>query len=94
MTTKTDIQTFPVLSIDAWGNEIDGYEWNAWYNIGSIDIDLNKPEQCLIQAMVDGGYMTLKALEGCQTEDDGYNIVFMNKTTREPLFAIEYGSTI
>ena len=62
--------------------------------IAACHADLNKPEQCLIQAMVDGGYMTPKAFDGCETEDDGYNIVFMDKTTREPLFAIEYGSTI
>jgi hypothetical protein len=40
--TKTNVQTFPVLSIDAWGNlETDGYEWNQWFNVGSIDIDLD-----------------------------------------------------
>ena len=25
-------------------------------------------------------------------EDDGYNVVIVNKSTREPLFAIEYGA--
>jgi hypothetical protein len=39
--TKTNVQTFPVLSIDAWGNETDGYEWNQWFNVGSIDLDLD-----------------------------------------------------
>jgi hypothetical protein len=28
---ETNIKTFPVLSIDAWGNETDGYEWNQWF---------------------------------------------------------------
>jgi hypothetical protein len=39
--TKTNVQTFPVLSIDAWGNLEDGYEWNQWFNVGSIDLDLD-----------------------------------------------------
>jgi hypothetical protein len=40
-TNETNIKTFPVLSIDAWGNETDGYEWNQWFNVGSIDLDLD-----------------------------------------------------
>jgi hypothetical protein len=40
-TNETNVQTFPVLSIDAWGNETDGYEWNQWFNVGSIDLDLD-----------------------------------------------------
>jgi len=27
-------------------------------------------------------------------DDDGYNMVIVDKVTREPIFAIEYGSTI
>ena len=26
-----------VLSIDAWGNKKDGYEWNNWFNVGTIE---------------------------------------------------------
>ena len=36
----SEIQTFPVLSIDAWGNSEEGYEWNQWFHVGSIDLDL------------------------------------------------------
>ena len=97
MTTEineTNIKTFPVLSIDAWGNETDGYEWNQWFNVGSIDIDLDAEDREIIQAMVNAGYLTALALESAAVEDDDYNLVIVDRETREPVFAIEYGPTI
>lgn len=98
--TTTTMQTFPVLSIDAWGNEEDGYDWNSWNNVGTIDLDLNLDAEnrdiirYIICAMIGAGYLQPIAKEACEVEDDGYNVVIVLKTTREPLFAIEYGSTI
>lgn len=96
MTTEnaTNIKTFPVLSIDAWGNPQDGYEWNNWFKVGTIDIDLDGENRQIIQAMVNAGYLTALALESAEVEDDGFNIVIIDKETREPVFAIEYGPTI
>jgi hypothetical protein len=93
-TNETNVQTFPVLSIDAWGNLEDGYDWNQWFNVGSIDIDLDAEDRDIIRAMVDAGYLTSAALESAAVEDDGFNIVILDKETREPVFAIEYGPTI
>jgi hypothetical protein len=93
-TNETNIQTFPVLSIDAWGNPDDGYTWNQWFNVGSIDLDLDAENRDIIRAMVDAGYLTALALESAEVEDDGFNIVILDKETREPVFAIEYGPTI
>jgi hypothetical protein len=96
MTIKTEanIQTFPVLSIDAWGNQDDGYDWNQWFNVGTIDIDLDAENRELIQAMINAGYLKPASIDLAAVEDDGYNIVIVDKETREPVFAIEYGSTI
>lgn len=91
---ETNVQTFPVLSIDAWGNETDGYEWNQWFHVGTIDLDLDAENRQIIQAMVDAGYLTHAGLDVCDVEDDGFNIVILDKETREPVFAIEYGPTI
>ena len=91
---ETNIKTFPVLSIDAWGNETDGYEWNQWFNVGSIDLDLDAANHDIIRAMVNAGYLTALALESAVVEDDGFNIVILDMETREPVFAIEYGPTI
>ena len=93
-TNETNIQTFPVLSIDAWGNLEDGYDWNACYKVGSIDLDLDAEDRDIIRAMVNAGYLTALALESAAVEDDGFNIVILDKETQEPVFAIEYGPTI
>jgi hypothetical protein len=87
---ETNIQTFPVLSIDAWGNLEDGYTWNQWFNVGSIDLDLDGENRDIIRTMVNAGYLTALALESAEVEDDGFNIVIVDKETREPVYAIEY----
>jgi hypothetical protein len=88
--TQTNLKTFPVLSIDAWGNQEDGYEWNQWFNVGTIDLDLDDENREIIRAMVNAGYLTKAGLDVAEVEDDGYNIVIVDEETREPVFAIEY----
>jgi hypothetical protein len=61
---------------------------------GSIDLDLDAENRDIIRAMVNAGYLTALALESAEVEDDGFNIVILDKETREPVFAIEYGPTI
>ena len=92
--TKTNLKTFPVLSIDAWGNPQDGYEWNEWFHVGTIKLDLDAENREIIQAMVNAGYLTAAALDVADVEDDGFNIVIIDKETGEPAFAIEYGPSI
>lgn len=89
-TKETNLQTFPVLSIDAWGNPDDGYTWNQWFNVGTVDIDINAENGDTIRAMIDAGYLNAAALESTDVEDDDYNLVIIDKKTGEPLLAIEY----
>ena len=87
------MKTYKVLSIDAWGNEDDGYEWNQWFNTGTIDLaDLNASNDEILYRMEEEGFIT-RANKG-DIDDDGYNLVIVDKQTREPLFAIEYGPTL
>jgi hypothetical protein len=82
--------TYKVLSIDAWGNEDDGYEWNQWFDAGTIDLaDLNDND-AIIWAMYKNDF--INSVNGADIEDDGYNVVIVDEKTREPLFAIDYGS--
>lgn len=90
MTNETNVQTFPVLSIDAWGNPDEGYTWNQWFHVGTIDLDPDDENRNIIRAMVDAGYLTAAALESAAVEDDDYNLVIIDKETGEPVFAIEY----
>jgi hypothetical protein len=51
-----------------------GYDWNQWFNVGSIDLDLDAENRDIIRAMVNAGYLTALALESAEVEDDDYNI--------------------
>lgn len=83
---------YSVLSIDAWADGDDGWTWNQWFNAGTIDVDLAADSAAILQAMADAGYIKNPQLG--DIEDDPYNLVIVNKETREPIFAIEYGSTL
>lgn len=85
--------TYKVLSIDAWTDtEPNSWTWNNWFNAGTIEIDINADKQTILQAMNDNGYIT--QTKGGEVEDDGFNLVIVDENTREPIFAIEYGTTI
>ena len=82
-----------ILSIDAWGNLEDGYEWNAWYKAGIIEkekFDTLKTDIDYIKWFIDNNYV-LNFPDCLEIEDDQDNIVIKNKETQKPLFAIEYG---
>ncbi len=89
-----DSHNMHVLSIDAWGNEEDGYDWNAWYNVGEIDketFESLKTDSDFIQWFINNDYI-FNFPDRVYIEDDQYNIVICNKETGEPLYAIEYGN--
>jgi hypothetical protein len=82
---------FRVLSIDAWGNQEEGYEWNAWYKIGEVDLesDVTVPVGSgeILGALVDQGFLISQ--DAVELEDDGYNAVVIDRETREPLLAVD-----
>lgn len=81
-----------VLSIDAWGNQDEGYEWNNWHKVGEIDFIPAHEGTEAITALIDLGLLNRKALAGCEVEDDGLSLVIVDASTREPLYAIEYAT--
>jgi hypothetical protein len=83
-----------VLSIDAWGNKQDGYEWNNWFTAGSItkeDFEALKTDKQFATWFSNNDYTTNDDMRSITIEDDQYNIVIIEKKTGQPLFAIEYG---
>jgi hypothetical protein len=81
---------FTVLSIDAW-NGPEGWFWNSWYKAGSLD-ELPESNRKILRALRENGILSASSAGKVAIEDDGYNIVILAKGTREPLYAIEYGS--
>jgi len=83
-----------ILSIDAWGNKNDGFNWNNWFHVGDIDKeDFEKLDTAkkLLTWMMEQGYATTDDMRKAYVDDDQYNKVFCNKKTGQPIFAIEYG---
>ncbi len=84
---------YNVLSIDAWaeGDE-GGWTWNAWYKVGTVEPSfIEGTDAEIIARMVDAGYIKASGADKCAVDDDGYNVVFSDSETGEPVFAIEYG---
>ena len=85
------MKTYRILSIDAW-REYEGYTWNAWYDAGDITADaIHWNARKLLKYFRDNGFLTENSAGKCAIEDDQYNIVIVERSTRRPLFAIEYG---
>lgn len=85
-------QEVSILSIDAWADGEDGWNWNMWTKVGSVAVTMcDKPEAEILAYMVNEGYLKPAALTSCYVEDDQYNMVVCDKETHEPLFALAYG---
>jgi hypothetical protein len=84
-----------ILSIDAWGNKVEGYEWNQWYEVGTINkevFETLKTDKAIAVWMHENGFTTNADMRKIIIEDDQYNIVLCEKKTGMPVFAIEYGA--
>ena len=42
------MNTLKVLSIDAW-REGSSWQWNQWFNVGTIDIDINASNRQILK---------------------------------------------
>ena len=83
-----------ILSIDAWGNKKEGFDWNQWFDVGTISKEefeqLTTAKETATWFFTEG-YTNTDDMRRIDIEDDGYNVVIHEKKTQEPLFAIEYG---
>lgn len=91
------MDTLRILSIDAWREPEGGWRWNAWYYAGTMRRDVfeavvDSPRK-LFRWFRDEGLLSdaSKGRVACE-DDDGYNVVIVNRATGEPLFAVEYGN--
>ncbi len=95
MTNQTDpvsaIPNVSILSIDAWRNG-SGWDWNQWFKVGECPLDVAElTPRKLLKYMRDNGYLSDKSVGKVAIDDDQYNVVIIEKSTRMPLFAIAYG---
>lgn len=85
------IQQYKVLSIDAWRDR-DGWQWNNWFNAGTVELDINSSNRQILKAMREAGFLSDESKGRAAIVDDQYNLVITDRNTGEPVFAIEYGS--
>jgi hypothetical protein len=89
---STPAQPVNVLRIDAWRNCGNGWEWNDWRKVGRIDVSVcDLPARALLKVMRDEGYLPAYSAGRVAVEDDGYNVVIVQRSDNMPLFAIAYG---
>lgn len=90
-----DTQPLPILSICGWNYGKCEWGWNAW-----TYLDATAPSICLewshrkiLKYLRNDLQLLSERSKGkVAIEDDGYNLVVINKNTHEPLYAIEYGA--
>lgn len=88
-----------VLSIDAWANccgcdHEEGspeacWTWNAWYPLKTRAEKI--PESVEEFGKLLGAIPSRFNPENYELDDDGYNVILLEKKTRMPLYAVEYG---
>ena len=82
-----------ILSIDAW-RDGDGWQWNNWFNAGEFPNELveilDKPRSLFVW-LRENGILSAHSAGRVALDDDGYNVVIIDKDTREPLYALAYG---
>lgn len=85
-----------ILSIDAWRDQ-DSWSWNQWFKVGTIDLatlETLKTNRQILAYMRREGYLGPRSAGIVAVEDDQYNLVITERSTRMPLFAIAYGEAV
>jgi len=82
---------YPVILIDAWAYDED-WTWNTWQDIGRITVNIDGSTRHILKRLREEHFLTDQSKGRVYIDDDQYNLVIRDRSTREPLIAIEYGS--
>lgn len=84
---------FRILRIDAWREPGGGWTWNQWWYAGTVpcEVALSSTRK-LLRYLRSEGLLSRYSCGKVAVEDDGYNLVIVARKTREPVFAVEYGT--
>lgn len=81
-----------VLSIDGW-NGPEGWHWNSWrYLSAECPADLLGSPRRLLSWFRKVGLLSASSAGKVMLDYDQYNVVVLDRSSREPLFAVEHGS--
>lgn len=85
--------SFQVLSIEGWRCP-EGWTWNQWYKRGRVELTDSELDSSrkLLRILRERGILSWYSAGKVAIDDDGYNKVVVVRSTREPLYAVEYVS--
>ena len=90
MSTTVNFYKFNLLSIEAW--RTDGYwTWNQWFLLERdiIFLDGALTTRRILSSLRKWGFLAEYSKGRVTVEYDGYNYVVKDRSTDEPLFALE-----
>lgn len=76
---------FEVRQIDAWGNAVDGYEWNTSYLVGKFTTHAKSEKRAFCDFLRKNGIVFKVNRTLIEFDGDVYTII--DRKTKEPLFA-------
>lgn len=73
-------ETFEIQDLDVWGNEEEGWEVNASYRIGKIELSLGEYENddYIISQLIEKEFLTEYARKIVEVEGDGGFLTIIN----------------
>lgn len=90
--TGKPIEYGKVLSVDAL-HDGNGWSWNSWHNVGEYPLTLlDESPRKIIKWFRDNGFLADASRGRVAIEDDQYNLVVVDRSNGQPLFALEYGN--
>lgn len=91
------MSTIRVLSVSAIKD--DGcWNWNDWYTVAEISVEqfesFESDRQTIKFTRDTLGLLSEYSKGRVKVEDDGYNLLILDKSNNMPLFAYEYGPVL
>ena len=79
--------SYDIREIDAWGNKIDGFEWNTSYYLGTLETSAQDERKAFTRWLKNKRGITFKK-NRTRIEYDGSVYEITDRKTGEPLFAM------
>lgn len=79
--------SYDIREVDAWGNKIDGFEYNASYYLGTLETSAQDERKAFTRWLKNKRGITFKK-NRIRIEYDGAVYEITDRKTGEPLFAM------
>ncbi len=77
---------FKVMRVDAWGNEVDGYEKNNWFTVGHVELPEDVDDDRIVDIMIEAGFLVENCHDKVFVENDIGDYICITDRKGYPLF--------